>query len=400
MRILPSKAHGTIIAPASKSQTHRALICACLSDGVSTLRNIEESDDVRATISCLENLGAKIEINNKTATITGFGKKPETKENSILDCNESASTLRFLIPLALLCEKQAIFTGEPGLLVRPMSVYEELFKEHGIIIERTNETIEVSGQLKPNTYIINANISSQFISGLLFVLPLLEGDSTIVLSKDIVSRPYIDLTMQVQKAFGVSVFFKDERTISIPGRQSYKPTECTIEGDHSNSSFFEALNFFGGNVDVKGLNEDSIQPDSIYRQYFKALQNDHCTLDITSCPDLAPILMVVSSVCHGCILTGTRRLAFKESDRAQSMKEELEKFGIKVEVNEDSIEVHKAEIHEPKEEVFGHNDHRIVMALSVLLSYTGGELVGHEAVKKSLPDFFTRLKALGVEVLF
>ena len=204
--------------------------------------------------------------------------------------------------------------------------------------------------------------------------------------------------MDALRSFGVSAVWQDEHTIYIRGKQRYKPSEVTVEGDYSGAAFPEALGLFGGEVTVLGLREDTIQGDSVYRKYYDMLVRGVPTIHIGDCPDLGPVLFAIAAAKNGGIFTGTRRLKIKESDRAEAMAEELKKFGTSVSVYEDTVVIYPAEFHAPTEELCGHNDHRIVMALSVLLTLTGGVIDGAEAVSKSYPAFFENLSSLGIEV--
>ena len=206
------------------------------------------------------------------------------------------------------------------------------------------------------------------------------------------------MTISALKIFGVEVKWENDHTIFIAGGQSYKPTDTAVEGDFSGAAFPDALNLFGGNVEVMGLNADSIQGDRVYKKYFEMLKCGVPSIHIGDCPDLGPILFAVAAAMCGGIFSGTKRLKIKESDRASAMAEELEKFGAAVSVYDDSVTVYPKEFHAPSEILAGHNDHRIVMALSILLTITGGEISGAEAVSKSYPEFFRHLRSLGIEV--
>lgn len=392
-----SKAKGKLLAPPSKSMAHRYLICAALAEGRSVIHNIDFSEDIKATLGCIKQLGASAEVDGNTIIVNGSSNL-SSGDGRIFDCNESGSTLRFFIPLALLNSSRARFLGSEVLMTRPMTVYEDICKAQGITFERKNGGIEVEGKLKSANFEVPGNISSQFITGLLFTLPLLEGDSKITLTESVESKPYIDMTLQVQKEFGIKAEWISENTLSIPGSQKYVATEGTVEGDYSNAAFFEALNVLGGNVEVTGLREDSLQGDKVYIPYFKKLASGFATVDISDCPDLGPILFVVAAAMHGGEFTGTKRLKIKESNRGAVMCEELAKFGIKTLQEENRIVIYEGKPSKPTEVVCGHNDHRIVMSMATLLTVTGGEIEGTGAVKKSLPDYFERIKKLGIEI--
>lgn len=396
VKIEKSSAKGKVIAPPSKSMAHRMLICSGLAKGTSVVHGIALSEDVLATIDCLEALGAKCSVSGDSVTVEGADVREKNSNN--LYCRESGSTLRFFIPICLMSGSKHLLYGSETLLKRPMSVYEDIFKEQGIDFENNGKYIKISGKLSSGNYRVKGNISSQFISGLIFALPLLDGDSTISIAPPIESCSYINLTISALEMFGVKVEWIDERTLFIKGNQSYKPCEVNVEGDYSNAAFFEALNVLGGSVEIDGLSPDSIQGDRVYAKYFEMLKRGTPTIHISDCPDLGPVLFAVAACKSGGVFTGTARLKIKESDRGAAMAKELEKFGVSVKVNDDSVVVYPAEFHAPKESLCGHNDHRIVMALSCMLTLTGGEIEGSEAVSKSMPNFFEVLKQIGIKV--
>lgn len=396
--IKKSVAKGTVVAPPSKSMAHRLLIGAGLSKGTSVIKGISQSEDMKATLDCLTALGAKCEMSGDLVKVTGADLK-NLPENPHLKCRESGSTLRFFIPLCLMSGKTEVtLSGSEYLFSRPLNVYEEICRKQGIEYKQEGAILKLKGILKSDNFRIKGNISSQFITGLLFALPLLENDSTIALIPPVESLSYINLTVQALKTFGVEIKWQDEKTLYIKGNQTYKAIDACVEGDYSNAAFFEALNALGGSVEVKGLLEESLQGDRIYKKHFPALLKGTPTINISDCPDLGPVLFAVAGAKHGGVFTGTKRLRLKECDRAAAMAQELEKFGVAVTVREDSVVVYPHDFHAPKEMLASHNDHRIVMALSVLSTLTGGEIEGAEAVRKSMPDFFEKIKSVGVEV--
>ncbi len=396
--IKKSRAAGEVYAPPSKSMAHRMLIGAGLAKGRSVIKGISGSEDMKATIDCLRALGAKCDIEGDTVTVEGADLKTPPG-NPHLKCRESGSTLRFFIPLCLMSgESEVTLSGSEYLFSRPLNVYEEICKKQGIEYCPQNAGLKLKGKLKSDNFRIKGNISSQFISGLLFALPLLSEDSTITLIPPVESLSYINLTIEALGFFGVEIKWQDEKTLYIKGNQSYKPVEAAVEGDYSNAAFFEALNFIGSDVEVKGLCEGSLQGDRVYKKYFPALSKGTPTINISDCPDLGPVLFSLAAALQGGVFTGTRRLRLKECDRAEAMAEELKKFGVAVTVREDSVVVYPHDFHAPEEILSGHNDHRIVMALCVLCTLTGGEIEGAEAVRKSMPDFFEKIESLGVEV--
>ncbi len=395
--ISPARGAGIINAPPSKSVAHRLLICAALSDGVSVIHGISECEDVAATLDCMAALGIKSEKRGDSVTVWGVNPR-EIMPVSVLPCRESGSTLRFFIPIALICGKCVMLSGAESLLSRPMTVYENMCEAMGYAFISDGKSIAVKGPLKSGEYSVVGNVSSQFISGLLFALPTLRGNSRIRITPPIESRSYIDLTIDALSKFGVKVVWEDEHTLFVEGGQRYIPTELSVEGDYSGAAFPDALNLFGGDVTVLGLNPESIQGDKAYKRYYEQLDRGVPTIHIGNCPDLGPILFAIAAAKHGGIFSGTKRLKIKESDRTEAMASELRKFGTAVTVSTDRVVVFPAEFHRPTEPLFGHNDHRIVMSLSILLSVVGGEIVGAEAVKKSYPDFFAHLSALGIGV--
>ena len=396
VNIKPSKIQGKVTAPSSKSMGHRLLICAGLSEGKSEIKNILYSEDILATLDCLKAMGAEITQNSDSVTVVGT--LPGVSVGGEFGCRESGSTLRFFIPISMLSGTEALFTGYGRLMERPMSVYEDIAKDKNIAYIKTDEGIKVGGTLTAGKFTVPGNISSQFISGLLFALPLCQGDSEIELTGNIESRSYIDMTIQAMALFGVDAHWKNDSTLYIKGNQQYKSKILTVEGDYSNAAFLDAFNFIGGNTEVLGLEESTLQGDSIYKEYFELLRQGTPTLDIGNCPDLAPILMTIAAANNGCKLINTARLKIKESDRGVVMSEELSKFGADIKVFDNEIIINKAKLYTPKDDLYCHNDHRVVMSLAVLASVYGGRLVGAEAVKKSFPDFFDKVKEIGMEV--
>lgn len=392
--IKPSRAHGVFNATPSKSAAHRALICAALTEGETEIKNVEYSQDILATLDCLESLGIAAERYDKSVVIHGGLKE---LEKATLNCRESGSTLRFLIPVSLLTGGKITFTGSQTLMSRPLGVYEDIFSENDIDFRREDGKITLNGSLKPTDFKIPGNISSQFITGLLFALPVLSGDSRIEIIPPYESKPYVDMTAKYLEMSGVKLNFKSESEILITGNQKYKCPDMTVEGDWSNAAFFEFLNYLGSDVTVTGLDEESLQGDKICLKYFETLKTEKPEIDITDYPDLGPVLFA-AAFRNGAVFTGTRRLKIKESDRCASMAAELAKFGIKTAQKENSFTVYKSELKAPAVPLDGHNDHRIVMALSILSTLTGAVIEDAQAVEKSMPAFFGILKTLGIEV--
>ena len=389
-------AYGRVEAPPSKSVSHRYLICGALSGG-SVIKNVAFSEDIKATINCLKALGAECDIDGSTVKIGGISPDKAVKSTKLF-CNESGSTLRFLIPLCLLFGQKITLKGTERLMSRSLAVYKDMCLSQGIEFSEDKESVTVCGKLRPGKYSVRGDVSSQFISGLMFALPLLENDSIIDITGAIESGSYLGMTVKALADFGIRISRTDEHTVFIKGNQTYKPRTLCVEGDYSNAAFLEAFNSVGGNVAVTGLKKDTCQGDAVYRKLFGKLVRGCPEIDISDCPDLAPVLMAVAAANNGVRLTGTHRLKIKESDRGKAMAEELSKFGCSVKVYENEIEVKKRGITTPTDILSGHNDHRIVMALSLLCSITGGSISGAEAVNKSFPDYFRRLSSLGIKV--
>ncbi len=394
--IFPSRASGSVTAPPSKSVAHRMLIASGLANGESVIKNVDFSEDILATLDCLKAIGAKIRTDGTTVTIEGVGGA--IHPTSALNCRESGSTLRFFIPITAISKKITSFTGADRLFERPLSVYETIFSEQNIPFHKEKNRLTLGGTLKSGNYTVKGNVSSQFITGLLFAFPILSGNSTITLLPPIESRPYIDITLDTLKAFGIEATWQNETTIAVKGNQTYCPQKLTVEGDYSNAAFTEALTFLGDNVTTRGLSDTSKQGDRIFYRYFEAIKNGTPTLSLLDCPDLAPILMTLAALKNGATFTDTARLAIKESDRGHAMAEELLKCGVICHIEENRITVEKNTLHAPLQALSGHNDHRIVMALTVLLTRIGGKIEGAEAISKSYPNFFKTLKSLNISI--
>lgn len=395
--IRPSRARGTVAAPPSKSMAHRLLISAALSEGESTVRGISASEDMGATLDCLAALGASYTREGDTVRIRGFDPRTSAPTQPLLP-RESGSTLRFMIPIAMLSGNTVTLRGAPSLMQRPMGIYETLCREKHMTFLQNGQEITVRGALPAGEYRVAGNVSSQFISGLLFALPLTHGESMIRITPPVESRSYIELTRAALRDFGVTVEWTDDCTLHVAGNQHYRAHDVTVEGDYSNAAFLDALGYLGGDVTVTGLSADSLQGDRVYRQHFQALAQGTPTISIGDCPDLGPILSALAAAGKGATFTGTRRLRIKESDRVLAMEQELKKFGTALRIGEDTVKVIPTAFHAPVAPLDGHNDHRIVMSMAVLCSLTGGEITGAEAVAKSFPDFFDKIRQLGVSV--
>ena len=391
----PCRLKGSINAPPSKSMAHRYMIGAALSKGKSVISGVDYSEDVLATIDCLIALGAEIQTEDGTVIINS--ENFMTPTGCTLNCRESGSTLRFFIPLALCTGKRITLSGSQRLFERPLDVYEKLCADNGFDFEKGENSVTLCGNLKSGEYEIRGDISSQFITGLIFALVYLGGDSAIRIIPPFESRSYINLTVSALKSFGAEIEFTDEYRIEIK-KARLNPFSGRVEGDYSNAAFLDAFNYIGSEVEIGNLKPDSLQGDRVYKEYFDSISNGTPTLDISDCPDLGPVLIALASLKNGAILTGTDRLKVKESDRGRVMHEELEKLGGRLIFGDNRITVPKLEISKSPDSLDGHNDHRIVMALSLILSAYGGAIDGAQAVRKSYPAFFEDIKALGAEV--
>ena len=388
-------ASGVVSIPSSKSVAHRLLINAALTDGETIINGLSLNEDIGATIDCLKTLGAKIDYSHGRCTVHGTSGRGESLRR--LHCRESGSTLRFMIPLCLDSVKTELY-GSPRLIERPHSVYSEICEKNGFLWQSDGEKITVCGGLKSGEYEVPGNISSQFITGLMLALPTLEGDSVIRLTTEPESLSYIDMTVASLAAFGIVIEKRSEREWFIKGSQNRRsPGIINVEADESGAAFFGALNYIGGDVKLDNLNNNSCQGDRVWRLFFPMLESGRPEISIKDCPDLGPILMSLAACLNGVTLRDTARLKIKESDRGGAMAEELEKLGVKVAVEENTITVDPSGIHAPNEALDGHNDHRIVMSLAIMLTQFGGKINGAQAVSKSMPKFFTMLNSLGIE---
>ncbi len=395
VKIFPSELGGTVNAPPSKSYAHRLLICAALSDRECTVSNISASEDISATIDCISTLGASCEITGNTVHV--FPRK-EGSAGKIFNCRESGSTMRFFAPIALALGQEAELRGSARLIERGIDEYAFAFADKGIEFKKTPASVHLQGRLSAGEYILRGNVSSQFVSGLLFALPLLDGDSRITVLPPTESRAYIDITLDVLRKFGISVCENEKNVFDVPGGQKYSAVNCAAEGDWSNAAYLYALAEMGADIKIAGLKPDSIQGDRRCLEFFRSLKASSCEINLSDNLDLAPALMAFAAMNNGGALTGTRRLRLKESDRAAVMSEELAKFGAVTEVKDNCVLISKATLHAPEKPLSAHNDHRVAMALSLPCLKYGGVIEGAEAVNKSWPEFFDVLQTLGANI--
>lgn len=408
--VFPSRLNGRVTPPASKSQAHRALIAAALSGGCSTISHLADSQDIQATRRCLSALGALMEeLEPGTLRVHGLGNSiPQAGPFPVLDCGESGSTLRFLIPVALLVQGEAAFTGRGRLMERPLAPYENLFRERGIHWRMENGVLTLdSGRgyarlaLDPGEYRLPGNVSSQFITGLLFALPLLDGDSSLALASPLESRGYVDMTLDVLNRFGIIVEPREDG-FHIPGGQKYRARDLDVEADWSQAAFWYAANFSGGQVDIQGLNMDSRQGDKVIAlQYWQLAKPGDAELDVSQCPDLVPPLAAMAAVRVGTTrLINASRLRMKESDRLASVTLALRAMGGQVEEHADALTIHGVEQLPGGGTVDCANDHRIAMMTAVCAASAQAPvtLLGAECVRKSYPEFWTHFQSLGGEL--
>ena len=416
MKVQISKGHlrdCEISVISSKSISHRYLIAAALSNGTSVIQNLAVNNDILATINCLKLLGADITLNDTTATVRGITDFNEYN-GTLIECGESGSTLRFLIPLFSLTGKTAHFTGKGRLLKRPMSVYEPLFEEF------TNDSniLIVKGSLKPGKYILPGEVSSQFITGLMFALPLLNEDSEITVAEPFNSKSYADMTVKCLKQFGITIT-SNGSTYYIKGNQKYQPSNVTVESDDSQAAFFGVLAALNNiTVSLTGICSNSMQGDHVFTRILTAAGAEvtetetSCLIkgntlkplnvSLADCPDLGPILFALASQIPGTSLfTDTRRLKDKESDRIMTMKEELEKAGSVVREENNTVTITGPFVNTNDIIWDSHNDHRVAMALSILAASQNMPvtITNAEAVNKSYPDFYKDLSTTGAEVI-
>ena len=385
LTITPTKLKGAITPPPSKSYSHRALIAACLAGEGSVLTNLADSKDITATRRCLD------------ALTSSEDKLP------LLDCGESGSTLRFLIPVALALRGGARFTGQGRLMERPQKPYFDIFDEKGISYRQKDGILTVEGTLTAGEYRLPGDVSSQFVTGLLYSLPLLkEGVSQIILTSALESRAYVDMTVEVMAHFGVQVH-ETANGWEVPAGQTYRPNTHHVEADWSQAGFFYAALGLGSELDIQGMNMNSTQGDMCIVPYYKALctQGD-VELDVSQCPDLVPPLAVHAALRSGTTrITNAARLRIKESDRLATVTQTLNALGAQIEEYPDSLTVHGVEHLAGGVSVDCCNDHRIAMMAAVAATRCSAPitLVGAQCVEKSYPNFWDDYEALGGKIV-
>lgn len=414
--VQPGTCSGKVKIPPSKSMSHRAIICAALANGKSRIDNVAYSKDILTTIDGMRALGAHIDTFDDYVEVIGTTSITQAEALSVFCC-ESGSTLRFFIPIFSLCKQPVTFTGQGRLMARPQKIYADLFHEKGLSFEQNDDQIVIHGALQSGDYTLDGDVSSQFISGLLFTLPLCDGTSTIHIKPPFESRSYVDLTLQMLAYFGVEAFFEDDLTIKIKGNQSYQARNYTIEGDYSQMAFFACMAAMNQDLDITGINHDSLQGDKEILEILKSAnvsihEIEHgyhiaksdvmgCEIDLANCPDLGPILCVLGAFAKGRThIFNAGRLRIKESDRIEAMQKELRTLGVSITSNDDEIFIDGASTYQGGAKLHGHNDHRIVMSLAVTttLCKQANQIDDAHAIEKSYPQFYDDMRVCGIEV--
>ncbi len=398
IKITPQKLKGTVSIPSSKSMTHRMLICAALAHGQSEISNISFSKDIYATIDALKALGASISVNGNTVTVSGVSEKSVIAD---IDCCESGSTLRFLIPISCALGTTATYYGQGRLPERPITPYIRELSKKGITFEYNNTMPFVAqGQLSAGRFELEGNISSQFITGLMFALPLLDGDSEIVMLSPLESKPYADMTVKCLENFGVKII-ETENGYFVKGNQSYQPQNMPVEGDYSQAAFFFVANMLGNDIDILNLDSNSYQGDKKIVEIIDNLcYNDKCPMgfnvNATDIPDLVPILGVLGTHCQGnSVINGAQRLKIKESDRLKTTSDAINNLGGHVEVTDDGLNIYHAILTGGTVDSCG--DHRIAMSAAIAATVCCKPVIikNADSVEKSYPDFFKDYEKLG-----
>jgi 3-phosphoshikimate 1-carboxyvinyltransferase len=413
--VSPGTYHGTVTVPPSKSAAHRAIIAAALADGRSVVGNVDLSSDILATVGACRGLGCDIVIeeNKPYNTLTVDGGLSISGQTAI-DCAESGSTLRFFIPVACTLSGTKTFTGRGRLPYRPVDAYLQIFDAQGIRYTRTadaNLPLTVSGKLQSGEMRVDGRVSSQYVTGLLFALPVLQEDSVISVLGGFESRGYVDLTVDMLRRFGIEIGVSGDK-FTIKGGQRYQPRDVVVEGDYSQAAFFIVAGAIAGDVLIAGLDARSLQPDSAIVSIMQSMgaqlsqEGDILTvkqselsgtvIDVSQCPDLVPPLAIAASFAKGeTRITGAARLRIKECDRLHALAVNLNNLGIQASETDDELIIRGGSINAGTVDTFG--DHRIAMAFAVAAAGAKGDIIipNAECIDKSYPKFYDDLKALG-----
>lgn len=420
IEITPSLLRGTVNIPASKSMSHRSIFCAALSNGISNIKNVLMSNDIMVTCKAMEALGAKIKYkkldDSKDLYHLRIQGRPKPKlMKDAIDCGESGSTLRFLIPLLAILDEKVVVSGKGRLVSRPLHTYYEIFDDQRIYY--TNKygelPLTINGRLKPGEYKIQGDVSSQFITGLLLALPLLEGDSTITVTTELESKPYVDMSLEMLRKFGITIINDEYKTFYIKGKQEYYAADYTVEGDYSQAAFWLVAGILGGEIYCNDLKPDSLQGDKVIIDLLKKMggrienlllgykanmsHTAGITIDASQCPDLVPILSVMGSVSSGITeIVNAKRLRIKESDRLDAITSVLTTFGADIVQYTDGL------IIKGRESLTGgcvdsYNDHRIAMAAAIasIKCHEKVVITNSDSVQKSYPNFWKDFESLG-----
>ena len=412
MKIIKAdKLVGELSPPPSKSVLHRYIIASSLAKGISKIENISFSEDIIATIEAMKKLGAKIEQKDNYLLIDGSDTFKNLNENIEIDCNESGSTLRFLFPLSIVKENKVLFKGRGKLFKRPMTPYFENFKKYKIKHSYIDENkILLEGQLKSGIYKIDGNISSQFITGLLFSLPLLEGESKIIINGKLESSNYIDISLDCLSKFGIKIINNSYQEFIIEGNQSYRAGNYRTEADYSQAAFFLVANAIGSKIKINDLSENSLQGDKKIIDFISEIDKwsskDTLVLDGSETPDIIPILSLKAAVSEKKIeIVNIERLRIKESDRLKATVEELSKINFDLIEKKDSILINSRENFEVNKNekivsLSAHSDHRIAMMIAIAATCYDGEILldNLDCVKKSYPNFWEVFLSLGGKI--
>lgn len=418
IRINSKRIDGTVVVPPSKSMAHRAVICASLSKGDSIISNLDLSDDIIATIDAMKSLGANIEkIGDKKFRINGANTFKNKEEKITINCNESGSTLRFLVPISIATQNDVKFIGNGNIGKRPLDIFYEIFDRQKIQYSYENDilNLDIKGSLKGEIFNVAGDVSSQFISGLMFALPMLENDSKIVITTNLESKGYLDLTISMLNYFGIEIINNDYKEFIIKGRQYYKPFDYEVEGDYSQAAFYLCAGAIGNSVHIKNVDLDSLQGDkeviSILENMGRRLviENKSITIkeenqtqsviDAKGCPDIIPVVAIVAALTKGTTkIINAKRLRIKECDRLHAIVECINKLG------GNAIELTNAILIEGVESFKGANvssyaDHRIAMSIAIASTQCVGDIIldNSTCVSKSYPHFWEDFKSLGGE---
>ncbi len=401
----PSKLHGEILAQPSKSDAHRKLICAAFAKGTSVIRNVVLSEDIDATLRCVKAAGAEFQITADTNftdrySIKILGTAGETGGMREADCGESGSTARFLTMVFAAKGGKTIFSGRGRLPVRPMHSAISFLSNNGITCSYPGDgkylPLTIEGELLSDDYKIDSSVTSQYISGLMMALPAFSKFGQLTAEGKFESRGYVDVTKQVIESFGVKI--SGSNPYEIPKNNGLIACETKVEGDWSNASYFLIMKAMGADIEISGIDELSMQPDSVIVRLIKTiLEEENPIINVSECPDIMPSLAVLGAVQNKTVkLTGGRRLRAKESDRISSVAVGLTSLGVEVKEFEEGLEIFgKGTV--KGGEVNAYNDHRIAMAFSALCVVAEGDIIinGAQSVSKSYPEFFEDLKKLG-----